>query len=136
MSDHRITWTIERDAVVGKFVCEAPADAECRSYADPKVCSCETYADLEESVVDGQRRWRHLMYDEHGDEVWHEHDRVGTNSCSLLVWFDDLRAEEAYCGDEQPAKDGPIKLVWDFDHYDWQYADQQRADIPEEHGNG
>jgi len=127
MSDHRITWTLERDSVHGTFHCDAPADAECRSYADPKICGCELMSpEAAPPAPDGSRRWRHLAYDPAADDdVWHEHDRTG--SCSKLVWFDDLTAQESYCGDETPPRDGPIKFEWDGEGYDWCYADEQRA---------
>ena len=97
------------------FTCDAPPEADCRSWPD---CGCESWS-----------------WDETGERDTNGHERIPGQKCWLTDWFD---AEAAvYVGDDYddmrddciPAVDrtGEITVRWVDEYPEWTFANHSNG---------
>lgn len=122
MNYHRVAVTLAepdedgwRSTPTIEFDCDAPEDAECRTYPD---CDCETF------TKDGQ-----------GNDVA-GHPCVAGQECWLQGWFDNT--EPDYTGTDSEdgfptiANSGPIVTEFAGDYVEWRWADDKDPDGTDE----
>ena len=91
---HRLTVEIDKWGTHRKFACSAPVGAVCR-----RTCTegCESWDDT------------------------HEHEMKDSGHCLILEWLEnDDAPDELFSGGSYEIFDGPIKMIWNGDCYNYE----------------
>lgn len=104
--------------VDGRFVCTAPATADCRNYP-----ACECYG------------WDVDVHGHDGSTPQPGHENVPHDECWAIAWMHATDLADCHVGDglgvvdltDDEFPDGPVRIIWDGDYLTWDYADDTRA---------